>query len=229
MNHRLLRLASLLLACPLPPATAAAPEPAPIPRGWVLDFEFQDPQRITLQLPGEPAPRTFWYLLYTVTNNTPAEVDFYPAFEIVTDTLQRIRSERNVSPLVFEAIKARHRDLYPFLEKPTMIIGRLRIGDDNARQGVAIWPDFDPAATRFSIFVRGLSGETAEIPNPAYDPARPATRRVALPDGTTVVEPVNPPTYTLYRQLEIRYDLPGDVVTRDEAQPVRTGQRWVMR
>ena len=68
-------------------SSASAPRVGLAADGWQLDFEFHDPTRITLTLPGEAEPTTFWYLLYTVTNNTGREVEFYPTFHLVTDTL----------------------------------------------------------------------------------------------------------------------------------------------
>ena len=87
----------------------SAPKPSTVPKGWEVEFSFHDPQRITLRLPGDDRETTFWYMLYTVTNNAGKEVPFYPTFDIVTDKLTVIEGGDSISPTVYDAIKARHR------------------------------------------------------------------------------------------------------------------------
>ena len=63
-------------------AQAAAPQPALVaPAGtWQLDLTLHgNPQKISIKLPGALKANSFWYLLYSVTNNTAREVDFYPS------------------------------------------------------------------------------------------------------------------------------------------------------
>lgn len=195
---------------------SAAPEPSVVPKSWALEFEFFDPQRISVVLPGETAPTTFWYVLYTVTNPGDREVLFYPQFDLVTDTLEVVRGGDNVSPSVFDAIRARHHKLHPFLVAPLKVSGKLLRGADNARTSVAIFRGIDPGASHFTLYVAGLSGEVARVRNPRFDPARPATEQ-------------NPQFFTLRKTLAIEYDLPGDVASRKEARPIRGRRSWVMR
>ena len=93
-------------------ATTAVAAPGPVPAvgstKWQLDFEFHDPQRISVQLPGDAEAKTFWYLLYTVTNNTGADVQYYPSVDLVTDSLQTVEAGAGIPPRVFDQIKARH-------------------------------------------------------------------------------------------------------------------------
>ena len=65
----------------------SAPQAGVATTSWQLDFTFHDLQRITLRHPGDAAPTTYWYMLYEVSNNTRRDVEFYPSFEIVTNTL----------------------------------------------------------------------------------------------------------------------------------------------
>ena len=58
------------------PAGSAAPKPSQVPFSWELDFEYKTPQAIRIQLPGEKSAKTFWYMLYTVTNHTGADQTF---------------------------------------------------------------------------------------------------------------------------------------------------------
>jgi hypothetical protein len=220
-------LIHILLTTPF--VLAGPPEAGPVSKSWTLEFQYTDPQRITVTLPGREAPQTFWYMLYTVTNNTGKEVDFYPRFTIVTGAGQELPSERGVSPLVFDAIKKQQVKTYPFLQKQSEIIGRLLQTADQAKDGVAIWPDFSAMASKFTVYVTGLSGDFEQIPNPGYKEDQPQEVEEKLADGTTIPRIVNPREFTLHRTLAIHYDLPGDVRTRSTAEPVRTGQEWIMR
>ena len=76
---------------------------------WQLDVKFLDPQRITLKLPGDAEPTTFWYVLFEVTNHTGRDVQFYPSFRLVTSTLHVVEGGANISPNVYDAIAARQR------------------------------------------------------------------------------------------------------------------------
>jgi hypothetical protein len=213
----------------IPWLALAPPQASPMPKSWNLAFEYSDPQRITVAVPGHDEPRTFWYLLYTVVNDSGRDVEFYPSFEIMTGSGMRLPSELGVSPVVITAIKKRHAKTHPFLQGQTEIIGRLLQTKDQAKDGVAVWPDFSASSSRFTVFVTGLSGESADIPNPGFQPDKPRTIDEKLADGTTIPRVVNPKVFTLHRTLAIHYDLPGDVQTRASATPVRTGQEWVMR
>lgn len=208
---------------------SAAPEPSIAPVSWTLDFTYEDPQRIVMPAVGESRPQVWWYMLYTVENNTGQDVPFYPRFELLAGDTLTLLSEMHVPSNVFEAIKARYRSTRPFLQSATQIIGPLKQSAGYARDGVAIWPQFDTSVNEFTIFVRGLSGEVATVPNANYDPSEPQTEEVALSDGTVVPKVVNPKVFTLYKTLMIRYRLPGDPSTRIDAEPVRLEQEWIMR
>lgn len=203
------------LGVAIPPAVAA-PKPSLVPKSWELEFDFHDPTRIAVTLPGETKPTTFWYLIYTVTNNTGREVGFYPQFALVTDTFKVVHAGDEVSPTVYDAIRKRHNKQHPFLTPPLKAGGKLLQGTDNARTSVAIFRGFDPQASQFTIFVAGLSGEIVRVPNPAFDSARPKNEK-------------NLQFFTLRKTLAIEYDIPGDLASRKRAAPVRAARRWVMR
>ncbi|MCP4593788.1 MAG: hypothetical protein GY842_23900 [bacterium] len=211
------RIPSAVLAVSLAAATAmAAPEPSMAPKSWELEFRFHDPARIAVTLPGDTRPTTFWYMIYTVTNRTDREVDFYPQFDLVTDGLRVFRSGDEVSPSVFDAIRRRHHKQHPFLFEPLKASGKLLRGTDNSRTSVAIFRQFDAEASHFTIYAAGLSGEVTRVANPAFDGQKPRT------NGNT-------PFFTLRKTLAIEYDIPGDLVSRKRAAPIRAGRRWVMR
>ncbi len=197
-------------------ACAAAPKADIATTAWQLDLEFYDPQRITLLLPGDERVTTFWYVLYQVTNRTGKDVDFYPSFRIVTDTLQVVEGGANVSPTVYDAIKARHYREFPFFAPPAKVTGLLLQGEENARSSAAVFRTFDEAASSFTLYVSGLSGESARAQNPSYDAKRGESED-------------NPRAFFQRRTLAVVYDLPGDPHTRSLATPMRRSREWVMR
>ena len=207
----------------------AVPEPSITPVSWQLDFRFEDPQRIVIKLPGEKTARTYWYVLYEVINRSGQDVQFHPDFTLVTSTMQVSRADLGVDKEVYEAIKARHAQQYPFMTDPISAMGRLLQGEDNARTSVAIWKQFDLEANALTIYVGGLSGETQRIKNPNYDPSKPETITKTLPNGTKIEVSVNPQQFILEKTLAIPYTLPGDPQTRQTVSPERGYRRWIMR
>ncbi len=203
----------------------SGPEPSPTPISWQIELRFSDPKRIEVLLPGRSQPDVFWYMLYTATNTSDATQWFYPTFQVVTGDLRVVETDVGINPLVFAAIRERHRLTHPYLTAPAQAIGELRSGGDNARESVAIWPAADVDVNQFAIYVGGLSGETRVLRNPAYDPSRPET---ATLDGGQEVT-VNPRYFTLRKTLEIRYELPGSAAARRTAEPQRRSARWIMR
>ena len=195
---------------------SAAPDAGLIAKSWQLDFEFRDPQRITLTLPGDSYPSTYWYMVYQVTNHTGRKVAFYPSFRLVTNTLKVVVGGEQISPTVYEAIRTRHAKEYPFFRSPNKAAGVLLEGEENARVSAVVFKTLDPEASSFAVYVGGLSGDIERLINPALDPTRERSE-------------ADPQFFLLRRTLAIKYDLPGDPVTRAQATPVRRGREWVMR
>jgi hypothetical protein len=207
----------------------AAPTPSLTPQTWQLDFQFEDPQRLVVQLPGEAKPRVYWYILYNVVNNSGKDVQFLPRFEIVTNDLKVVTADPATDPVVFATIKKLHAKDRPFLLEPLEATGKLLQGSDNAKDSVAIWRDFSGQTRRFTMFVGGLSGDNVVIPNPTFDPSKPETEVREGPKGQKVKVTVNPRRFTLYKTLSIVYTLPGDDEARKTALAVRGDLEWVMR
>jgi len=194
----------------------AAPKPSLLAKSWELDFTFRDPERISVTLPGDDHPTTFWFMVYTVTNNSGQDQGFYPSFDLVTDTLQVVTGGDNVHPAVVESIRSRYRKLYPFFVDPLKVSGTLLQGTDNARTSAVVFQGFDPSANQFTIYVGGLSGEVQRLQNFAFDSEKPESDE-------------NPRFFVLRKTLGISYDLPGDEKSRPQAKPVRVKREWVMR
>jgi hypothetical protein len=179
------------------------PRPSPYPIAWELDFRHETPRRIVLEVREGESPQAFWYLPYMVTNNTDRERMFLPVFEMLTDDGRVIRSDRNIPPIVFRAIRQRERR--QFLEAPLEVYGELRIGDDQARESVAIWPEPPGGMREFTIFITGLSGEAMRVPGP---------------DDEDVI---------LRKSRQLDYRLRGAVVRPGARDVIEVDQRWIMR
>lgn len=205
--------AALALSVLVPATRAAAgdyPEPSPYPVAWELKFEHAEPERIVVDVPGQ-GPRAFWYMTYTVTNETDEEQMFLPLFEMVTRDGQVIRSDRNIPPQVFSAVRKREGNR--FLEPRTKISGALRLGEDQAREGVAIWREPHAEMGTFIIFVSGLSGEFVELKDKKGD-------KVKDKNGDPVI---------LRKTLQLNYIIHGDEVYPGEDKINVRPEAWVMR
>ncbi len=202
-----------MLAAVVTGLSFAAPRPAPVPRPglWTLEVRYEHPQQMVLPW-GVNGETRFWYMIVTVTNRTGMDVDFYPKCDLMTDTFQIVPAGRGVPPVVFERIRQRHQSRYPFLESLQAVGNRVLEGEDNAKDIAIIWPDFDPQAGGFKVFLSGLSNETAVIPHP-----------VAVDDTGRPV-----PVY-LRKALELTYALRSDPTLRASVEVVYRDQGWVMR
>lgn len=190
---------------------------------WYMLYTVENPgdegQEFTTgsQKPGESEIEK-WSRIRFAPTSRPAggPPKFYPTFTIVTDTLQVVESEIGVSPEAFRAIQRRWNN--PLLLPASKMNGEILVGADRARHGVAIWPDFDPKAREFTVYITGLSGETARIANPAFNAKEP-------------VGPRNPRVFILHKTLSAPYRLPGGSEARALAVPERLSREpmWVMR
>jgi len=189
----------------------AAPQPAVVQKSgdWMLDLRFENPQQITLE---SAAPQRYWYTILTLTNKSGKDVDFYPAAELITDTLQAVPAIKGTSAVLFEKIKNRHQGKYPFLQLLEKTGDKILQGQDNTVDIAVIWPDFDPNAKSVSIFITGLSNETAVVDHPADKDK----------DG-------NPVKVYLRKTLQLDYSIAGDPKFRPDQKLKFESKTWVMR
>ncbi len=191
----------------------AAPQPAIVQRPglWTVEVKFTHPEQLVLPQGGN-GPARYWYMILTVINRTGQDVDFYPRSELMTNTFQIVPAGVGVPPIVFEMIKQRHQDRYPFLEPMTGVENRILQGEDNAKDIAIIWREFDPRATAFKVFITGLSNETVAIDHPV----------AVSSDG-------DPVQVFLRKTIELDYAFRGDPAMRHLAQVVYKDRSWVMR
>ena len=191
------------------------------PVTWQIDFQPLGVIRpITVTLPGEDNPRTFWYLRYRVTNETGQDRQFIPSFDLCTNTGQLFTDRTAVPKAVYDAIKKLHNQ--PLLESLAEVTGQLLEGEDNAKDGVAIWPDIDPAAGKLEVYIGGLSGDQRLLKLPM---TVTMTRR--LPNGESVT--VKTDEVILHRTMRLIYDLPGEAAARKTTPALLLNKRWMMR
>ena len=196
---------------------AVFPQPSVYPISWELQFSHGTPTRIVVDVPSvSPVPQAYWYLAYTVTNNTDKEQLFLPTFEMLTESGKLYLSNQNIPGRVFQAIKTREHSAA--LEPMTSIAGTLRIGPAEARDGVAIWPEPAGRLGHFSIFATGLSGE-AQILKLVNGQYQRVTAAEQMKDRSALT--------ILRKTLQMKYSVSGDSA---DANPVNAdGEEWIMR
>ena len=185
-----------------PRVAQAYPEPSILPVSWQLDVKTTPPARMYLT-DAQGQQKAYWYIRYTVTNNTGKDILFTPVFELITDTGQSVTGNKDVPDALFAKIK----DLYhaKYLTDPLMIFGKLLQGEDNAKDGVAMFANVDPNARVYHIFISGLAGETADV-----------------------TDPMTKKTVTLHKTLELTYQIPGEAIDMNP-HPQLVSKRWVMK
>ncbi len=231
-----LAIGLLSALAPEPRSVDAAPQPALMPKAWQFDFDFTMPELIAMP-DGEGDHRWYWYLPYTVVNNSKRDRPFLPVITVATDQGHIIRANHNIDPSVFTAIRLEMQ--MPHLQNPMTMTRTLQRGPDHMRHSVAIWPAFEEDVDRMSIFVTGLSGEHTTVLHPAtgepvIDPASlepvidPRTKQPKI-DPATGDPIVEPKPLLLRKTLMIDFGVPGTTTHPQRQVPVLQGRRWVMR
>jgi len=188
-------------------AFGLAPEPDVVPRRWQLTVE-PGPLRITsIDTPGI-GPRAYYYFTYKVTNTSTGDLLFAPVFELSSNEGDISRGGRDVPADAARQIWASLED--PDLLDQIGIVGTLLTGEENAKEGLVIWPAANLHPDTISVYAAGFSGETKVVP--IIDPkTKKASNR------------------TLRKTLMLRYGSPGEL--RDlSAVPFNLEEkRWIMR
>lgn len=178
----------------------AYPKPSPVPYRWELTFE-SGPLRLYVD-PDEGG--VYWYFTYTVTNRTGKDQLWAPKMVLFTDGGEILESGRDIPARVTEDLI----DLLgnPFLEDQNAVLGDILQGRENAKEGLVIWPARHLKVTEMSLFIAGVSGETARVKNPITD--------------TEVI---------LRKTLKRDYLIPGDPLARGSEPVQLVAEEWIMR
>jgi hypothetical protein len=183
---------------PVDPAQIVSSEPAP--GAWQLDFKIGE-----LRLYQDPVTQeAYWYLTYKVVNRTGQDRWWGPKFELYDDRGGLARSGRNVPVIVSKRIESLLGN--PLVEDQYQVLGEIRQGEANAKEGFVVWPAGAAESTELTIFVRGVSSEVKAIPDPKSGEAR-----------------------QLHKTVKFEFRVSGDPRARG-SQPVPCEQtQWIMR
>ena len=215
-------LSALLAAAPGVSRAGDFPEPSPYPISWELRFEHSKPKRVVVKIPGVGS-RAFWYMTYSVTNEGSDDQTFLPVFEMLTKDGKVYRSDKGVPAEVFREIKRREGNR--FLLPPAKAGGVLRVGEDQARDSVAIWPEPMSEMGSFSIFVTGLSGESVTMKMVDGKPVKVKAENVSQELKGVKEEDI----IILRKTLQLNYVVYGDDVRPDIDEVNVRPEVWVMR
>jgi hypothetical protein len=186
---------------------------------WTLDITYETPQPV-ISYGKDGEKQVFWYVIYTVTNNTGADRQYVPSFLLFTNN--GVLTRAGVHPEIFKKVQQERAAKYKFLENAADMVAvgntKIHMGADNARTGMAIFSEIDRAATKFTVFVEGLSGEYVE---------RPDNRSLKKPEPTRPVE--NDKVIRLRKTLALAYNFPGDKWWRNLDVPVFATKKWTWR
>lgn len=180
---------------------------------WELDLQVSPLRFTTLELsPGNV--RSFYYLTYTVTNNTRRDIRlFLPSWELVTGSGEMLRAGRDVPIEANSRIMQSLRS--PLLQDHISAIGPLLQGAENSKQVLVVWPAPSARPVDVTIFAAGFSGDSATV-----TPPKPITK----PDGSAASTQV-----VLRKTRMLRYAAPGDLAARGDLPLPMIEASWVMR
>lgn len=200
--------------------TVAAPKANNVQDTWTLKINYTSPHPIMIRVPGQKAPQLFWYFTYLVTNNTGEDQMFTPEIVLYTSTGQIIQAGAEINPFVYQKIKKIHND--PLLLDGLSVTGNLLQGADNAKSGIAVFPNFDKKAASFDIFFGGLSGDSAVVKLPS--PIEVTTISI---DGKT--KKIKKNSVILAKTLQLKYRIGTEARDRIAAKVKLERKGWIMR
>lgn len=189
------------------PQQAVVPEPDPVPRRWQLDFTPGALRTVTLTM-ADGTVRSFAYMTYKVVNNTGQDLLFAPSLEMSTDEGSLIRAGREVPAEATRRILDSLQN--PFLQDQISVVGPLLQGEENAREGLAVWLLPDVSVAEMTVYIAGLSGETRAIET--KDSKTGETNRTLL-----------------RKTMMIKYFGPGEVDPASGNEIYRADDRWILR
>ena len=189
-------LAVLVFAC----SALAYPKPAPVPYKWELQFE---PGELRLYQDKQTGGH-YWFFTYTVTNRTGKDQLWAPKLTLFTDGGEILEAGRDVPTRITEEML----DLLgnELLQDQNEVLGEIFQGRENAKEGLVIWPARNLKVNQASLFIAGISGETARVKNPV--------------SGEEVI---------LRKTLQRDYLVPGSAAARGTKPVEMISQTWILR
>ncbi|MBY0307657.1 MAG: hypothetical protein K2Q09_02850, partial [Phycisphaerales bacterium] len=139
-----------------------APDPAAVPKRWQLQTDFGPLRVYSTRVDG--ASRSFYYLTYKTVNRTGQDVVFAPSFDLVDGSGAIVKSGRSVPEPVTKALLDRLGN--PLMQDQIAVLGSLLQGEENAKEGLVVWPCENFRPGEINVFAAGFSGETAVVKLP---------------------------------------------------------------
>lgn len=173
---------------------------------WDFQFEFRLPQRVVVA-DRDGNERAYWALLYTVTNPDKVAHGFVPQAVMFTDGGKVVHE--GLYPGVVAELKKRYR--LSELKNSVEMMGQLKAGEDEAQDGVFVFPEVDTKTDKFQIFVTGLSGEFVVKTIPAAEEGK------------------EPKEVVLRKTMRLLFDFPGDEIDLAADKVYLVGQKWIWR
>lgn len=185
---------------PMPTDPSMILSAEPTAGNWQLDFRPGE-----LRLYNDPATSvSYWYFTYKVINRTGQDRWWGPKFELLDESGKIQRSGRNVPVIITKRIEALVGN--PLIEDQYQVLGEIRQGESNAKEGFVVWPAGDAQSVEFSLFVRGMSSELRKVPDST--------------DGTEKI---------LHKTMKIDFRVPGDAKQRGSEPAMQEQVEWILR
>jgi hypothetical protein len=143
-----------------------------------------------------------------VSNSTGQDLLLAPAFDLATEAGEMLRSGRDVPADVTRQILEQLNN--PYLQDQISILGMLLQGEENARDGLVIWPADNLQPGELIVFATGFSGETKTVD---VKDAKSGEMTKA----------------TLRKTMMLRYQVPGELRQVGSTPFPVAEQRWIMR
>ncbi len=188
-------------ATPMPTDSALTLSPEPSEGNWQLDFQPGE-----FRLYTDPETRqNYWYFTYKVVNRTGQDRWWAPKMELLEDHGRLRRSGKDVSPITVKRIEALIGNR--LIEGQYQIIGEIRQGEANAKEGFVVWSSDSLLATELHLFIRGMSSEFKKMPNP-------------IEGGEEI---------TMHKTMKLDYRVPGNPQTRGSTVVDCEQTEWILR
>lgn len=173
---------------------------------WDFQFKFRLPKRVATT-DAKGVEHAHWAILYTVTNPNKVAHDFLPDAVMFTDAGKTASDGLYLT--VVEKLRKQFR--LDVLKNSVQMMGQLKAGEDEAQDGVFVFPEIDPEMDHFKVFVTGLSGEFIVKTVPAAK------------EGDAPKEVV------LRKTMQLEFKFPGDDVQLNVDKIYLKSQKWIWR
>jgi hypothetical protein len=200
MVRNMLTATGMLFLVAVLSGATSYPTPSAVPVRWELNFTPGELRLFT----DAATERNYWYFTYMVENRTGRDQTWAPRFHLMTDAGEIMASGDGVSMDITNAILDMLGN--ELLMNQFEVIGDLLQGREHAKEGLVVWPARHLNVTEISLFISGISGETARV-----------------------IDPLTGEEHLLRKTLQRSYLVPGNPTARGSRPLEMTEQRWIFR